>query len=556
MKYLFSLILGICLVLSVCTAGCVLPLPTQQSDIPDYYAEQVELAHKFALGISNDTSALGNALISAIEYQSNFSADSPEVLESLRDLYMHNPSATSIYRVNADNVVVAAVPESASHRVGYQIPLLEFDPFNLAYPIYHSTYVRESTGETHLLFCVPVYTSDGIYDGFLCYVIDPKSKVLVVPSRSVIPREGVIVMVLDENGDVLYADNTKRIGQNAVLNAQIAGENETAAVMKEMLLTQNGTATYTAYSFSNMKYITIAVAWETLETRSGPLTIAVGKPITDYQTVVRPSSSTDETLEEFVQSAYLYAVKYGKDAAIETFNDPKSQFVTQQYTISAIDINGTILANPMLPGDVGVNLIANTDVNGVPIVKTLVQRAKQGGGYALYLHPDPMDNQEMKVKRSYVMPVDENWFIVAGIYTDTDEKYVDHQLQNAMVAYTRHVAQYAQTYGKDAAIDALNTPNGLFYSEDIRLVAVDSAGTILARPYNPELIGNSLLGATDIYGSSLGRDLVVLANSGGGMIYQYYPNRYTNENHMTLMYVLPIDDTWFLASGITMKQTP
>ncbi|MDV0444115.1 cache domain-containing protein [Methanorbis rubei] len=555
MKYLICLILGICMVMSVCTAGCVF-LPQDQPDLSGNYDEQIEFAHKLVLSIDNQITDLGDSLFAAAEYQSDFAADSPEVIASLSDLYVDNPGSSSIYRINADNVVVAAVPESAAPRIGYHIPALDFDPHNLSSPAYMGLYHRENTGETRVSILVPIYTGNGTYDGLLCLILDPKTKTFVSPSRPELPREGFTVMILDENGNVLYSDETKHIGQNAIQLANVSGQDETVAVLERMISTTNGTASYSTYSFGSMKYVTLAVAWDTLETRIGPLTFVVGKKTSEQQLVPRPSSSTDKTLEEFARAAYLYAVKNGKDAAVAAFNDPESLFVTQEYTITAVDINGTILANAMLPGDVGVNLITDTDANGVPTVKTLVQRAKQGGGYAMYLYPDHMQNEEIKVKLSYVMPVDDTWFIVAGNYTDNKAKYVDPLLRNTMIEYTRQVAQYAAINGKDAAITALNTPHGQFYREDIRLVATDSNGTVFARPFNPELIGTNLQNVTDIYGVSLGRDLTVMANSGGGMIYQYYPNRYTNENEMTLIYVLPVDNTWFLSSGITMTACP
>ncbi len=552
---LVYLIIGACVIMSVWGAGCVSLLPAPQPNQPtDNYDEQIQLVRGLVLGIDTHISDLSSVLLAAAASQSGFSADSPEVIANLSDLYVHNPSSASVYRINADNVVVASVPKSASYRIGYQIPPLGIDLVNRSTSIYLTTYQRESTGETDVSVVTPVYTKNGTYDGFISFVLNPR--MFFGSSLSDVPREGVTVLIMDKEGNVLYSDDTKRIGQNALQMANASDQDDMVALMTRMLSEKNGTVTYTGYSFGNMKYVTLASAWDTAETDYGPLTVMVGKKTTEHQLVQRPSSSTDRTLEEFVQSAYLYAVKNGKDAAVAAFNDPNSQFVTQEYTVTAVAINGTILANSMLPGDVGANQIAHTDANGVPTIRTLIQRAKQGGGYAMYLHPDPMHDQRMEVKLSYVLPVDSTWFIVSGKYMEEKARYVDPQLRDAMIEYTRQVAQYAAANGKDAAIAALNTPNGQFYREDVRLIAVDSDGTILARPYNPELIGTNVAGITDVYGGSLGRDLMTMAGAGGGMMYQYYPNQYTNENDMTLIYVLPVDDTWFLSSGIPMTAAP
>ncbi|MDV0444117.1 cache domain-containing protein [Methanorbis rubei] len=552
MKYLVCLALGIFVVMSVCIAGCILPLPSDQSDESGDYIEQIKLVHIFTQSVGNSTSELGNSLFAAAEYQSDFAPDSPEVSASLSDLYVHNPSSLSVYRITADNVVAAAAPKTAMFPVGYQIPSLEFDPQNFSTLAYQDICQRD-TGEFQMSVIVPVYTRNGAYDGFLWYYLDPMSKILVIPARSELPRDEVLAMILDENGVVLYSDDSKNIGQNAISAARAFGQYETAAALEKMISTKNGTTVYSTYSYGSMRYITLAAAWDTLETKTGPLTVVVGTQTAQQQLVPSPTSNTDKTLEEFVQSAYLYAVKNGKDATLAAINDPNGQFVTQEYAITAIDFNGTILASAMMPGDLGVNLIANKDANGVPTIRTLVQRAKQGGGYGMYLCPSHMQNQEIEVKLSYVVPIDDTWFVSAGSYMDEKAKYVDPELNNAMIEYTRHVAQYAAVNGKDATIAALNTPNGQFFDDNIKLVAVDSTGIVLARPYDPELIGNNIASATDIYGGSFGRDLMVMANSGGGMVYEYYPNRDLGENQITLMYVLPIDDTWFLVSGIAIN---
>ncbi|MDU9376557.1 hypothetical protein McpSp1_11790 [Methanocorpusculaceae archaeon Sp1] len=551
MKYLIYLVLGICMILSVCMAGCIFPLPSDQSDKPSDYTEQIELVHTFVQSVGNDITALGSSLFAEADYQADFAADSPEIAASLSNLYVHSPSSLSVYRITADNVVAAAAPKTAMFPVGYQIPSLEFDPQNFFYPAYQNICQRD-TGEFQMSVIVPVYTRNGSYDGFLWYFLDPMSKILVIPARSELPRDEVHAMIMDENGVVLFSDDSKDIGRNAISMAYASGQYETAAVLEKMISTKNGTATYSTYSYGSLRYITLAAAWDTLETRVGPLTVVVGIQTAERQLVPSPTSNTDKTLEEFVQSAYLYAVKNGKDATLAAINDPNGQFVTKEYAITAIDINGTLLASAMMPGDIGENLIADTDGNGVPTIRTLVQRAKQGGGYGMYLCPNHMQNQEIEVKLSYVVPIDDTWFVSAGSYMKEKARYVDPELNNAMIEYTRQVAQYAAVNGKDATITALNTPNGPFYSENIRLIAINSTGIVLARPYDTELIGNDAAAAVDIYGGSFGRDLMVLGNSGGGMVYEYYPNRYTGENDITLMYVLPIDDTWFLASGITI----
>lgn len=65
-------------------------------------------------------------------------------------------------------------------------------------------------------------------------------------------------------------------------------------------------------------------------------------------------------------------------------------------------------------------------------------------------------------------------------------------------------------------------------------------------------VGMSVMGMTDIYGGSFGRDMVTFARSGGGMQYVHIPRREGKENRMALMFTMPLGEEWFIVSTVEL----
>ena len=91
--------------------------------------------------------------------------------------------------------------------------------------------------------------------------------------------------------------------------------------------------------------VTKVAAWDTVSPTavrniSGP-TIIVTSNVETTQLMTYPTRSTDLKLEEFVQEAYLFAKKNGKEAALAEFSKLDGQFTTKEYYMVAFDMDGT-----------------------------------------------------------------------------------------------------------------------------------------------------------------------------------------------------------------------
>jgi polar amino acid transport system substrate-binding protein len=134
------------------------------------------------------------------------------------------------------------------------------------------------------------------------------------------------------------------------------------------------------------------------------------------QAGISSSSVSSEELVMFVEEAYEYANINGKEAALQEFNDQNGQFIDGELYIFAYDLEGNTLALPFQPEIVGTNRWNTTDPSGTAYIQDLISNAKSGSGFSQYQYADPADNFTVKQKLSYVMMLDGDWLIGAGIY--------------------------------------------------------------------------------------------------------------------------------------------
>jgi polar amino acid transport system substrate-binding protein len=128
------------------------------------------------------------------------------------------------------------------------------------------------------------------------------------------------------------------------------------------------------------------------------------------------SEASRNNLTSFVESAAKYAKDNGKDNALKVFNDKNGTFFKNGLYVFAYDFAGNTLAAPTQPTLIGTNRIDAPDPNGVKFIRDMADLAKGGSGFTYYIYADPKNNMTQRLKLSYVMKVDDNWWVGAGLY--------------------------------------------------------------------------------------------------------------------------------------------
>jgi len=120
-----------------------------------------------------------------------------------------------------------------------------------------------------------------------------------------------------------------------------------------------------------------------------------------------------------VQKAAAFVQEHGKEAAIMEFNDPNGSFSDREMFVFAFDSNGTLLANPFLPGLVGQSRLQDRDPYGKYPVKQLIWNAKQGGGFTYYFFADPAFEYAVRLKLGYTEMAEDDLIVGAGIFPES-----------------------------------------------------------------------------------------------------------------------------------------
>lgn len=265
----------------------------------------------------------------------------------------------------------------------------------------------------------------------------------------------------------------------------------------------------------------------------------------------RIDSPGEAELVSFVESAVAYAKENGKEKALDEFSNRTGSFVRGDLYIYAYDFNGTCLAHPVKTDWIGKNKLNETDSNDVIVSRNLINVARDGNGFTYFIFPNPSHDNKNEVKIGYAMKVDDSWWLGSGLYLSDISASFQEAEKEQLVAFVEGARQFALENGKQKSLAVFNDLKGNFTRDGRYIFAYDYEGKTLSLPYQPELIGTSRIDAQDPNGVYFIRQAVHTAKLGNGFLYYIYPDSSRNMTpSLKLSYVVNVDDTWLLGSGI------
>ncbi len=504
-------------------------------------------------GLVEIREGLGNT--SRVLSTSGLSGDRAE--KALADNLMEHPWAVSSLIVSRNGTVIAAVPRLHSGSVGAD---LSRDPHFLSTSEKKSPLVspvfRLVEGFNGIVQSYPVVSTSGEYLGYVDITYAPEVflRQYIEPAMNGTPYE---IWVAQSEGTQLFDVTGEEIGRN-ILTDPLYADPVLHQVLARIAREPSGTGSYTFYDRDWNRNITKIAVWETAGTDGAEWRVVVtredtGARVADVKTLqagTAPAVARNENLTRFVQEAYLYAKDHGKAAALDEFNNPEGKFTDKDLYIFAYEMNGTVIALPYQKGVLGTDRSALTDPNGVAFVTRLAEVAREGGGYVYYIYQNPADNYREEFKLSYVLPVDDGWFLGSGVYLPELEARFNVTEREGLVERVKQARRYAEANGLEKSVAAFNDRKGVFANGSRYIFAYDYNGTTLAMPLQPETIGSNRMNFTDGHGVKSTAWEIATAKRGGGFAYVDYFNPDTGTNGMKLCYVVPVDDHWLVGSGI------
>ena len=116
------------------------------------------------------------------------------------------------------------------------------------------------------------------------------------------------------------------------------------------------------------------------------------------------------------QAAKAAILKDGLDAVVKEVNEKDEDYVSDVTYVFVQKIDGTMIGHPYKPSLIGKNLIDTKDKAGKPFFCEFVKVASEkGSGWVDYTWPKP-NEEKPSLKTSYILKVNDNVFVGAGIY--------------------------------------------------------------------------------------------------------------------------------------------
>jgi hypothetical protein len=556
MNHYHHLLLIFLIALTVLLPGCISPPEEIASTTGETDAALSSLVAEVNTGLTQVQTSLQNNAA----FITGHGMTGPETEAVMNELLLTYPWGRSSVTVSVDGEIQNAVPEQYQSIIGENLgeQTIVRNAFTFQAP-YVSDLCPLSEGYSGVVQSVPVFSKSGEYLGYTDITYQPYDFL----NRYISPfieETGSDIWVTQTDGTILFDTTKEEIGKNLFTDPAYQTP-ELQAVFEHITTEPSGTGEYQFWDKNWEQHVTKEARWETAGIDGATWRIVMTQVINETKTAPAPTSNTpagthaDELNEvkSFVKRAATFAQETDRETALATFNDLNGPFIDGELYIFAYDINGTVIALPHQPGLIGEDRSAITDANGVAFIKGLTTVAKSGGGTIYYVYPNPARGYAEELKLSYVLPVDDSWFVGAGVYSQKIAATYNATEIDALITRVRTAREYARTNGKDAALTAFNDLGEEFAKGGDYIFAYTTNGTTLALPYQQNYLGIDRYNFTDTYGVKIIVLESAAAQDGGGFVYVHYLNPDTGTEGMKLCYVTPVDDKWFVGSGIYAK---
>lgn len=479
----------------------------------------------------------------------------PALDQTMLQLRRDIPASYEVFFVDADNVCLAITGKSHNHElIGKQtcVSITEADFTNTINGCIITEPITFITGDRGVLAIAPIYNGSGIYNGSLRVSLNPAYLFSGVASK-IRSEEKYTVWVIQPNGVQIYDEKLRDIDKNALndpMYRQMTAGNGAERVGKE----KEGNLSCMYQSIGSAEFKQVNAVWKTVML-SNCIEWRIILVDNANAGINGETQVTTAELKKFVEKAYIYTQTHTKEESVRAFNDPKGTFIDGELYIFAYDVTGMTLALPYQQNIVGTTRWNGEDVLGVKALQRFIDKSKFGGGFVYYQYPNPNNNFASDLKLSYILPVDENWFIGAGIYPGAVTPNYTWEKRNQLVTQVRGF-QYLSTIMPEQELwQMINDPTSELQIEGLCPFALDAEGNVLSCICDPNRVGVNWLGSTNSYGMSPVREIISLGRTGGGLMYSLVENPVIGIEEYMIICVEPGDGDIYYGSMMHLDGT-
>ena len=561
-RYIVSIsIISIILLIIISTAGFAI-FAAQAVELKPVSAEQISDMETALSPVTNqinkDMEAASSAVWKTARELDGLPVDDPAIIIALFKLKRDIPISFEVGLFDTNEVLIASTEDpKISIELGISKATNHYteEDFKAAgSQCIVSNYSTLRHGDTGITITTALYDAEGNFNGTLRVGIDTWYFFSGI-TESLRNQYGYTLWVTQDNGLVIFDQDIEEIGHNMFTDNLYATDSLQNAA-RCIIDHPSGNTSYLFYDPYWLNTTQTNAVWNTVD----PGYDIVWRIVLTDNAIKPENASTiiqiPKEVKAFVEKAYVYAIKEGKEKALATFNDPDGEFVDGEHSIFAYSMDGEILAEPLQPDSVGHDRWFMEDTNGVKTVQRVIARAEQGGGYVFYMYPNPKHKYAQEYKLSYVMMVDNEWLIGSSIYIHenplTQPHYNEWKVSDDLRYQVRDIQYLTKAEGIPGVIEMIKNSESDLQVDGSYPFVLTEDGTILAYVLKPSMENTNQLGLTNLLGMSVIREIISLAQAGGGVMYYIAEIPPENEEHHVLIYVEPADTTTYAGSLIVL----
>jgi len=241
--------------------------------------------------------------------------------------------------------------------------------------------------------------------------------------------------------------------------------------------------------------------------------------------------------DELLEHAADYLQKYGSDQSFHAFNDRRGAFVSQEYYVFVVGLDGILYSSGGEPAwEIGSNVLDMHDASNKYFVREMLDMGKTNeSGKIEYNWLNRFDNH-VEVKTTRFQKIGK-YLVCVGYYIPRAT------IEEATVMLDKAV-DYLKKYGGAAAFKEFNDPHGRFFINDEYVFAIGlNDGKYRASGAAPNLTGTDVRELTDAAGNPLFKTMIALAKEkGSGSVDYVWRNPATNAVEHKHSLIRRVDD--------------
>jgi signal transduction histidine kinase len=177
------------------------------------------------------------------------------------------------------------------------------------------------------------------------------------------------------------------------------------------------------------------------------------------------------------------------------------QFVDGPFYLFMYDQNGICFAHGQDDSNIWKNLFEMRDRFGTPIIRNVISKAREGGGWITY-------EWRNAAKLTYVKGIvkDGKFFAIGcGYHPHSKQSFCVNAVNGVVSLFEKMVNQEGRS-----AIDVwgvVTYPTGRFVYGDIELIVIDAKGKVYVHAMKPSLVNNNIIDERDDNGKYIYREM-------------------------------------------------